>query len=145
MGLIYNDHGNLEDGIYDMTIDEVREKFCFTEIRKWLFEGLLIAIEHLRKVGCTTIYLDGSFVTKKRNPTDYDMCWDDTGFNLINVKKICPELLDPGWKNKKMLERYRGEVIPMNNTNPVTGINYFSLFTKDKENATTKGIIRVKI
>lgn len=43
-----------------------------------MLEALLL----LRKVGCTRVYIDGSFVTSKVEPADFDACWDAEGVDL---------------------------------------------------------------
>ena len=38
--------------------------------------GLKAALENLRNAGCRTTYINGSFVTRKAIPNDYDVCWE---------------------------------------------------------------------
>ena len=38
--------------------------------------GLRAALESLKSAGCRTVYLNGSFVTSKEAPNDFDACWD---------------------------------------------------------------------
>ena len=145
MGLKYNQLGNLEPGIYEMDWDEFKDEFGFNEHRRWLLEGAEIAIEDLRTVGCEAIYMDGSFITKKIEPKDYDLCWEDEGINLVDVAKMCRPLIDLGWKKSKMLERYRGDVGPANNIADMDkGITFLGYFTEDKQGR-DKGIIRIEI
>lgn len=49
--------------------------------------GMEFAIDSLRWAGCRTVYIDGSFVTSKEVPNDFDACWEEAG--------VEPELLDP--------------------------------------------------
>ena len=49
--------------------------------------GLRAALENLRDAGCQTAYTNGSFVTDKEHPNDYDACWEEGG--------VDPNLLDP--------------------------------------------------
>ena len=37
--------------------------------------GLGAALENLKNAGCGTVYINGSFVTNKVVPNDYDACW----------------------------------------------------------------------
>src|SRR5579864_7933526 len=41
--------------------------------------------------GCSRVYIDGSFVTVKREPGDYDACWDIDG---VNVEALGSVFLD---------------------------------------------------
>jgi hypothetical protein len=145
MALRYNEQGNLEPGFYDMSLEEVRSIFCHNKHRSWLFEGIELAIEHLKKIGCKTIFLDGSYITKKELPKDFDLCWDDTDLSIVTAAKICPELFDCGWRMQKMKNRYRGDVAPANSIADFNkGINFLGYFTEDKQGR-DKGIIRISI
>ena len=143
MELSYNEFGNLEEGEYEMTLADFKTTFGYTAHRKRLLEGLDIAISDLLSIGCTTIYMDGSFITKERFPSDYDLCWDDTGYELVNVKQQCPRLIDWGPKFSTMRENYLGEVVPMNSTD-FKGDNFYTRLTKDR-NGRKKGIIKIII
>ena len=46
-----------------------------------------MAIDSLRRAGCRTVYIDGSFATSKEIPNDFDVCWDE--------EDVAPELPDP--------------------------------------------------
>ena len=50
--------------------------FGGTAHRAELLAGLLDALHDLQRAGCRLAYLDGSFVTDKDAPGDYDLCWD---------------------------------------------------------------------
>jgi hypothetical protein len=52
-----------------------------------LIEGLAAALEDLSAAGCRRVYINGSFVTGKEAPEDYDLCWSIDGVN--------PEKLNP--------------------------------------------------
>ena len=41
----------------------------------------------LKDAGCKTVYVDGSFVTGKERPGDFDACWEEEG--------VDPTILDP--------------------------------------------------
>ena len=79
--------GLLPPGIHQATWDEVAGTFGNTPWRRRLLDGLEMAIDDLRQAGCRTVYIDGSFVTDKEVPNDFDACWDEEG--------VAPELLDP--------------------------------------------------
>lgn len=50
--------------------------FGQTPRREQLLIGLLTAIRLLKLARCRTVYVDGSFVTAKPAPGDFDACWD---------------------------------------------------------------------
>ena len=51
-------------------------------------------MEQLKAAGCRTIYINGSFVTSKTYPNDFDACWDidDTDFDYLRIH--APRLLN---------------------------------------------------
>lgn len=72
----FDENGNLPPGVYWATWEEFKEQFGTTPRRSLLIEGLKTAMEQLKAAGCRTIYINGSFVTSKPNPNDFDACWD---------------------------------------------------------------------
>ena len=42
-----------------------------------LATGLRATVENLSDAGCRTVYLDGSFVTSRTMPNDFDACWEE--------------------------------------------------------------------
>ena len=68
--------GNLPEGIHKCTVEEIEERFTFSDRRKELFSGLKRALNNLDKAGVERVYIDESFVTSKQEPVDIDGCWD---------------------------------------------------------------------
>ncbi|MFY9512886.1 MAG: hypothetical protein WAQ05_18120 [Rubrivivax sp.] len=48
-------------------------------------DGLLDALRLLRAAGCRRVYLDGSLVTSKLEPGDFDACWGAAGVDFDRV------------------------------------------------------------
>src|SRR5437899_2707285 len=84
----FDKRGNLPPGIHTATFKEIERKFASTEHRKHLFSGLKRLLKNLKEVGCTTFYLDGSFITKEERPGDYDCTWDPTGVTAALDKDL---------------------------------------------------------
>ncbi|EDX70939.1 hypothetical protein MC7420_8190 [Coleofasciculus chthonoplastes PCC 7420] len=42
-----------------------------------MIDGLELAMTQLKAAGCRTIYIDGSFITSKPNPGDFDAAYLD--------------------------------------------------------------------
>lgn len=70
----FDERGNLPPGIHSATWDEIVERYATTDRRTELLDGLHEAVQSLRTAGCTRVYLDGSFVTQKEVPGDFDAC-----------------------------------------------------------------------
>lgn len=130
----------LPAGVYDSTIEEVSVRYAMTPWRQQLFSGLKRGVEHLFSCGCRQVYLDGSYITQKPVPGDYEVCWD--------MRFVNPEILDPvfldfsnGRYNQK--QKYFGEYFPASVIERDSGIPFLNYFQQDKETGKPKGIIRV--
>ena len=64
--------GLLQPGIHWAMWAEVEERFASTEWRRTLLDGVRRAAESLKEASCRTLYLDGSLVTSKNHPGDFD-------------------------------------------------------------------------
>lgn len=74
MILPFDLNGNLPSGIHWADWKEFGKRFGTNPHRRNLLKGLKSAAASLRKVGCRAIYIDGSFVTTKELPNDFDGC-----------------------------------------------------------------------
>lgn len=71
------ENGYLPEGIYDATIEEVIERFKYSNKRGKLIKGLLELIPLCISLRINILYLDGSFISERKlNPNDYDACYD---------------------------------------------------------------------
>ena len=128
--------GLLPPGIHRATWDEVTATFGSTPWRTQLLAGLGMAMESLRRAGCRTVYIDGSFVTSKEIPNDFDACWEEAG--------VAPELLDPvllrfdaGRAEQKA--RYLGELFPASIGATVDGTSFREFFQTDRADRKDQG------
>lgn len=70
-----------------------------TERRKELMEGLRNAASNLETAGVRTIWINGSFVTNKKEPNDIDGCWE---YNpSVNINILDPVFLGDRAEMKK--------------------------------------------
>lgn len=102
----FEETGLLPAGIHWATWKEVGTRFGTNSQRKKLLGGLKRAADALKVAGCTTIYLDGSFVTAKPLPSDYDACWEMAN---VTVPKLDPVFLDFSNKRAAQKAKYLGE------------------------------------
>lgn len=129
----------LPPGIHDATLDEIEARFATTDHRKELFSGLKRGIISLRIAGCHIVYLDGSFITEKHIPKDYDACWDTSG---VDVHKLDPVFLDFSNNREKQKKAYYGEFFPAHFL--ADGMTcFYDFFQMDKDTSKSKGIIRI--
>ena len=134
--------GPLPPGIHRANWDEVALRFGNNPWRQQLLAGLRMAMESLRRAGCQTVYIDGSFVTDKEIPNDFDACWEEAG--------VAPELLDPvllrfdaGRVAQKA--RYLGELFPASIGATADGISFCEFFQMDRETGRPKGIVAMDL
>ena len=104
-----------------------------------LLSGLVNACTSLEAAGCQAVFLNGSFVTEKPNPGDYDVCWDPVG---VDHTRLDPVLLDFSENRLNQKLKYGGEFFPSSawadGSHPF--VDYFQM---DKETGRKKGIVRV--
>ena len=129
--------GVLPDGEHTATLNEVSAVFGRGDQRATLLRGLAKACQALGASGCHRVWLDGSFVTAKVNPGDYDACWDPDG--------VDPALLDPvllDWSPQgrlTMKAKYLGDLF-IAGVEVRTGLPFVDFFRKDRDGA-PKGIV----
>ncbi len=130
----------LPPGIHDSTLTEVYERYAINQARLHLFEGLLKGLDNLFQSGCPQVFLDGSYVTAKLIPNDYEICWD--------IEDVDPDLLDPvffdfndGRANQK--KKFLGEYFPAMLIEGVSGKPFLDFFQTDRDTGKKKGIVRL--
>ncbi len=129
--------GNLPPGEHEATWPEVIQRYGWNKRRRLLLQGLRRMLLNLRYAGCTFFLLDGSFVTAKEEPGDFDACCD---VSEINVEKLHPVLFST---REEMKAEFGGEVFvdgfPAKDDCP-----FREFFQKDRDD-NPKGIIRIKL
>ena len=131
----------LPPGIHDTTLAEVEARFATTPHRKWLFDGFVRMTEALALAGCSYVYLDGSFVTAKPHPSDYDGCWAHDG---VDLAKLDPVLLNFDNKRAAQKAKYLGEMFIAGMPNGPGG-PFLDFFQVEKSSGLAKGILRIPL
>jgi hypothetical protein len=134
--------GTLPEGVHYATWSEFKTRFGYTAHRLDLIELLAKLARHLAEVGCATLYVDGSFVTQKAVPNDYDACWDSTG---VKHDRLDPVLLRADAAGKAMMAaRYGGDIRIANlSFGDFDGI-YLDFFQTDRDGR-KKGIVALDL
>ncbi|NET86800.1 MAG: hypothetical protein F6K45_01575 [Kamptonema sp. SIO1D9] len=140
----FDELGNLPPGIHYCTWDELVARYDLTLQRSRLIDGLKRAIKHLQAAGCRTIYINGSFVSDKLNPNDFDACWDAEGVDMDYLKIHAPSLLDFSNKRAAQKAQYRGELFPSELLADDSGLSFLELFQFDKKQ-NCKGLIAIDL
>lgn len=132
----------LPPGIHQAGLDDVEAAFATNAWRRDLFDGLVDAAERLRSAQCPTIYLDGSYVTGKPKPEDFDACWDPTG---VDENKLDPIFLD--FTNGRAAQKaaFRGEFFPSSVMSADISETFLEFFQLDRFTGKKKGIISIAL
>lgn len=131
----------LPPGVYDSTLSEIEARFATTPHRRALFAGFVRVAQALTIAGCRTVYLDGSFVTGKPHPSDFDGCWE-----LAGVDPTCldPVLLRFENKREAQKHKFQGEMFIAEYPG-APGVSFLDFFQIEKSSGRPKGIIRVRL
>lgn len=140
----YKTDGKLPPGVHFCIWDEFVDRFGTTPHRLNLITGLKQAMLHLQQAGCQTIYIDGSFVTKKEVPGDFDACWDTTGVDLTKLKRIAPNLLKFEARRAAQKAEYGGEFFPAGWPADSVGTLFLDFFQMDRD-GNAKGIVAIDL
>ena len=131
----------LPPGIHTTTLTEVKNHFATTPHRIKLFQGFVRVTDALAAAGCSSVFLDGSFVTGKPHPDDFDGCWDAAG---VDGNLLDPVLLDFADKRRAQKKKYYGEMF-IAALPAAPGIVFLDYFQVDKHSGAPKGILRIPI
>lgn len=132
----------LPAGIHVATLLEVEAYFATNPKRRRQFSGLIAALENLQQAGCRRVFLDGSFVTGKPHPSDFDACWDPTG---VNLAQIDPVLLTFNDKRAAQKAKYYGEFFPSTVPANPAGAVFVDYFQVDRFTGAPKGIVSIDL
>ena len=137
---------NLPPGVHEATLAEIEERYGYTERRRAMLLGLREAAEALRLAGCRRLYLDGSFVSAKAAPNDYDVCWEIDGVDLFQLMGTAEELLEfrRARRAPRQRERFGGEFFSLAPEGPI-GREILALFQRDQYSGQPKGILAVSL
>lgn len=132
----------LPPGIHVATLAEVELRFSTNPRRRAQFGGFIAALANLRRAGCSRVFLDGSFVTAKPRPGDFDACWDPNG--------VDPTLLDPvllTFENSRAAQKakYLGELFPSIIPADRAGTIFVEFFQVDRFTGAAKGIVAIEL
>src|SRR5919204_935850 len=99
--------GLLPAGLHEATWEELVARFGTTPRRLALLAGLKAALDGLRAAGCRRAYVDGSFVTTKPDPGDFDGCWETDG---VDPARLDPVLMTFDRGRRAQKAKYGGEL-----------------------------------
>jgi hypothetical protein len=128
----FDERGNLPPGIHGASWDAIRDRFGGNEWRRTLLGGVLRAVRDLKRAGCQRVWLDGSFVTDREFPGDFDLCYDVAS---VDIDAMEPALLD----RTSSKGVYGGDILPT-----FEALSFLDFFQQDRD-GNVKGIIEIEL
>nr|WP_245428193.1 hypothetical protein [Roseiarcus fermentans] len=110
--------------------------------RRELFDGLVDACGSLLRAGCRTVYLDGSYVSGKPKPGDFDACWDPSGVNRALLDAVFLQFQNGREAQKR---RFKGEFFPSSMMCTDVGQAFVDFFQIDRFTGKQKGILSIQL
>jgi len=136
----FTSNGELPPGEHTATLDQIEQRYATNPIRRTQYEGLTRACRALAAAGATNVWVDGSYITTKPEPGDYDATFDVETLDWIALGLAEPELLDFDAPRTTQKRAYRGELIP----NVPGGVDFVDFFQHNRD-GNRKGIIRIDL
>ena len=134
--------GNLPPGVHEATWGELVARDGSTPHRLALLSGLKAALDALRAAGCRRVSIDGSVVTAKAVPADFDGCWAVNGVDLTRLE---PELMTFAQRRAAQKRQYGGELFPADWAADAHGTSFVRFFQRDRASRRPKGIIAIDL
>ena len=131
----------LTPGIHQMSLSDFKKEFSYNDIRRKQFAGLILALRSLKAAGCKKIYIDGSYVTKKPVPGDYDACWCKDG---VNPNLLDPVLLEFKAPRESQKIKYEGELF-VSEFLADGKLCFLDFFQKVRASNDAKGIVELNL
>ncbi len=116
------------------------ERFGWNEHRRRLLDGLADGLRALAVGGCRRVWLNGSFVSAKEVPADFDACWDPAG---VDMDLLDPILIDLSRGRSAQKRRFGGEFLP-NVVEVDSGLAFAEFFQNDRDTG-RKGIVVLRL
>lgn len=141
----FQQNGFLEEGIYETSFSEMEEKLGFSRKRRKLLSAMKTLITYCKYLQCDVLYIDGSFVSTKISPADYDACWDTTATDKEPIMNAVEQSsLNSDSESQK--EEFGGEIYPAFVKAPLNhGMTILEYFQTIKDGEGKKGIIKLKL
>lgn len=132
----------LPAGIHPASLSDVQAAFATNRWRRELFSGLVDASGRLLLAGCPTIYLDGSYVSGKPKPGDFDACWDPNG---VDRTLLDPVFLQFENGREAQKRKFKGEFFPSSMMCIDVGKSFIDFFQMDRFTGKQKGVVSISL
>jgi hypothetical protein len=138
----FDSRGYLPPGVHRTNWQELARRFGNNGRRRRLLKGLKAVCAELKSAGCRTLYVDGSFVSDKALPGDFDGCWDYEGVDFSLLEHST--LLQFANKRAAQKAKYGGEMFLAHTPADQAGTIFLEFFQKDRD-GNRKGIVALDL
>jgi hypothetical protein len=138
----FEDSGNLPPGIHEASWDEIAERYGATSHRRDLLDGLKRALDWLRRAGCRRAYINGSFVTDKETPSDFDVCWEESNVDPLLLDSALVDFSD---LRRAQKAKFGGELFPASLPAGPGYADFVDYFQHDPDTDQPKGIVAINL
>lgn len=139
----FDDDGYLPEGVFEADWEALSEALGFNAWRERLLAGLQEGLVSLKAAGCERAYVDGSFVTSKAIPGDYDVCYETK--NMV-ASRLDPALLSFANGRAEQKAKFLGEYFPAHLPATLAPTPIFlEFFQQVKYSNSKKGIIALDL
>ena len=138
----WSPNGDLPPGVHFATWTQVEERLESNPRRRRLLAGFREACELLRKAGCRLVYLDGSFVSTKQHPGDFDACWE---IQHVDDEGLDPVFWDFSQGRAAQKRRFLGEFFPAQLPEGADGRAFVEFFQVNKLTGEPNGIVAIRL
>ena len=132
----------LPAGIHEADLKSIKVRFAYNQRRRVLFGGIFQASVNLAVSGCRRLFLDGSFVTDKLEPNDFDACWDPQG---VDYQKLDPVFFDFNDRCAAQKAKFFGEFYVSTTMADAQRRTFVEFFQVEKFTRQPKGIVLIDL
>jgi len=129
--------------VHDASWPEFTARYGINPHRTRLVNGLRRVLTILRQAGCADAFVDGSYVTAKKLPRDYDAVWSMTGVDLSLLQRLEPILFDFTSGRAAQKAKFLGELFPAEMQEGISGRTFLNFFQTDRNTGQPKGIVHI--
>jgi hypothetical protein len=139
----FTSDGLLPPGVHEATWSEISTRFGYNFQRLSILAGLRTAANTLAGANCRRLWIDGSFVTGKKLPSDWDGCWDPIG---VNPGLLDPAFLDPSPAGRQIVKvKYLADLFPASVREAGKNLAFLEYFQIDKLSGSSKGLVLLNL
>jgi hypothetical protein len=136
----FTSDGLLPAGVHVVDWPEFAAFFGHNDRRRRLLTGLRDVAVMLAAAGCSKIWVDGSFVTDRDEPGDYDACWDWQGVDPASLDPLILNYTPVG--RLAMKAKYLGDLFIAHAMEGKSNLPFLAFFQQSRDGK-TKGIVQL--